>query len=182
MICGGARSPASPELMLRLINAASVWRRWRSARGIEGQRAGQRGPPGAARSAAPAQRVRCQILRTVAPRNRARKWTRNLFPASPGGGCPAVGRCCRGSGRNPTHEASARTGDSRQDEWCSGCRRSISQEQVCGIKTEIQAQQKFLGELVEQGSQWCSTARTANLFFAEEPHVSAELLDRRVSL
>src|SRR4029077_16054410 len=43
----------------------------------------------------------------------------------------------------------------------------ISQEHVAEIKAEIQAQQKFLGELVEQGSRWELEGAELRIYFSQ---------------
>jgi DNA polymerase III subunit gamma/tau len=58
----------------------------------------------------------------------------------------------------------------------------ISQEQLAEIKTAIQAQQKFLGELVEQSSCWELDGAELRLYFSPEKRPFAELLEGRESL
>jgi len=58
----------------------------------------------------------------------------------------------------------------------------ISQEQLTEIKTAIQAQQKFLGELVEQSSRWELDGAELRLYFSPEKRPFAELLEGRESL
>jgi DNA polymerase-3 subunit gamma/tau len=58
----------------------------------------------------------------------------------------------------------------------------ISQEQLAEIKTAIQAQQKFLGELVEQSSCWELDGAELRLYFSPEKRPFAELLEGRDSL
>ncbi len=58
----------------------------------------------------------------------------------------------------------------------------ISQEQLAEIKTAIQAQQKFLGELVEQSSCWELDGAELRLYFSPEKRPFAELLEGRGSL
>jgi DNA polymerase III subunit gamma/tau len=57
----------------------------------------------------------------------------------------------------------------------------ISQEHVAEIKAEIQAQQKFLGELVEQSSCWELEGAELRLYFSPEKRPFAELLEGRES-
>jgi DNA polymerase III subunit gamma/tau len=58
----------------------------------------------------------------------------------------------------------------------------ISQENVAEIKTMIQAQQKFLGELVEQSNRWELEDAELRLYFSLEKRPFAELLEGRDSL
>ncbi len=58
----------------------------------------------------------------------------------------------------------------------------ISQEHVAEIKAEIQAQQKFLGELVEQGSRWELEGAELRIYFSQNNRTFAELLEGRESL
>jgi DNA polymerase-3 subunit gamma/tau len=58
----------------------------------------------------------------------------------------------------------------------------ISQEQVAEIKAEIQTQQKFLGELVEQSSRWELDGAELRIYFPPEKRPFAELLEGRESL
>jgi DNA polymerase-3 subunit gamma/tau len=58
----------------------------------------------------------------------------------------------------------------------------ISQEHVAEIKAEIQAQQKFLGELVEQASRWELEGAELRIYFSEKNRTFAELIEGRESL
>jgi DNA polymerase-3 subunit gamma/tau len=58
----------------------------------------------------------------------------------------------------------------------------ISQEHMAEIKAEIQAQQKFLGELVEQGSRWELEGAELRIYFSEKNRTFAELIEGRESL
>ncbi len=58
----------------------------------------------------------------------------------------------------------------------------ISLEQVAEIKAAIQAQQKFLGELVEQGSAWELEGPELRIYFSLEKHAFAEMIEGRESL
>src|SRR5271169_5915985 len=59
---------------------------------------------------------------------------------------------------------------------------SLSNEQVVEIKAAIQAQQKFLGELVEQGSRWELDGAELRIYFSPQNRAFAELLEGRDSL
>jgi DNA polymerase-3 subunit gamma/tau len=58
----------------------------------------------------------------------------------------------------------------------------LSNEQVEEIKAAIQAQQKFLGELVEHGSRWELDGAELRIYFSPEKRAFAEMLEGRDSL
>jgi DNA polymerase III subunit gamma/tau len=58
----------------------------------------------------------------------------------------------------------------------------LSHEQVAEIKAAIQTQQKFLGELVEQGSRWELEGAELRIYFSPANRAFAELLEGRDSL
>jgi len=58
----------------------------------------------------------------------------------------------------------------------------ISQGHVAEIKAGIQAQQKFLGELVEQSSQWELEGAELRIYFSQKNRTFAELIEGRESL
>jgi DNA polymerase-3 subunit gamma/tau len=58
----------------------------------------------------------------------------------------------------------------------------ITQEQVAEIKTAIQAQQKFLGEIVQQGSRWELEGAELRIYFSADKRAFKEMLEGRDSL
>jgi len=58
----------------------------------------------------------------------------------------------------------------------------ISQEQVAEIKSAIQAQQKFLGELVEQSSGWELEGAELRIYFSPDKRAFAEMIEGREPL
>ncbi|MGC0774141.1 MAG: DNA polymerase III subunit gamma/tau [Candidatus Acidiferrum sp.] len=58
----------------------------------------------------------------------------------------------------------------------------ITQEQVAEIKTALQAQQKFLGEIVNQGSRWELEGAELRVYFTPEKRAFAEMMEGRDSL
>jgi len=58
----------------------------------------------------------------------------------------------------------------------------ISVEQVAEIKAAVQAQQKFLGELVEHASRWELEGTELRIYFSPEKRPFAEMLEGRESL
>jgi DNA polymerase III subunit gamma/tau len=60
--------------------------------------------------------------------------------------------------------------------------RGLTHEQVVEIKAAIQAQQKFLGELVEQSSAWELEGAELRIFFPPDKRPFAEMIEGRDSL
>jgi DNA polymerase-3 subunit gamma/tau len=58
----------------------------------------------------------------------------------------------------------------------------ISQEHVAEIKAAIQAQQKFLGELLEQSSRWELEGAELRIYFSPEKRPFAEMMEGREPL
>ena len=58
----------------------------------------------------------------------------------------------------------------------------LTEEQVMEIKTAIQAQQKFLGELLEQSSRWQLAGTELRIYFPAEKRAFAEMLEGREPL
>jgi shikimate kinase len=58
----------------------------------------------------------------------------------------------------------------------------ISEEQVAEIKQAIQAQQKFLGELIEQATRWELDGAELRLYFPADKRSFAEMLEGREPL
>src|SRR3984957_18657079 len=55
----------------------------------------------------------------------------------------------------------------------------ITQEQVAEIKTAIQAQQKFLGEIMNQGSRWELEGAELRIYFSADKRAFAEMMEGR---
>ena len=58
----------------------------------------------------------------------------------------------------------------------------LAEEQVAEIRGTIQAQQKFLGELLEHAHRWELEGAELRIFFATEKRAFAEMVDGRDSL
>jgi DNA polymerase-3 subunit gamma/tau len=58
----------------------------------------------------------------------------------------------------------------------------ITEEQVAEIKAAIQSQQKFLGEIVQQGSRWELEGAELRIYFSPEKRAFAELMEGRDSI
>ena len=59
---------------------------------------------------------------------------------------------------------------------------AITAEQVAEIKTAIQAQQKFIGELLEHSSRWELEGSELRIYFAPEKSTFAGLIEGRETL
>jgi DNA polymerase-3 subunit gamma/tau len=100
-----------------------------------------------------------------APAVNAKVETKQQFLSSPAAAASSVG----GDAAAPKRDLAIRV---------SG----ISQEQVLEIKTSIQAQQKFLGELVEHGSFWELEGAELRIYFSPANRTFAELIEGRDTL
>jgi DNA polymerase-3 subunit gamma/tau len=60
--------------------------------------------------------------------------------------------------------------------------KGMAQEQVLEIRSAIQAQQKFLGELLEHGHRWELEGNELRIFFTAEKRSFAEMVEGRESL
>jgi shikimate kinase len=58
----------------------------------------------------------------------------------------------------------------------------ISEEQLAQIKSAIQSQQKFLAELVEQGSRWELDGAELRIYFSHDKRAFADMLESRNAL
>jgi hypothetical protein len=58
----------------------------------------------------------------------------------------------------------------------------LTPEQVAEIKTMVQAQQKFLGELLEQSSQWELDGAELRIYFSPDKRPFAEMMEGREAL
>jgi len=80
---------------------------------------------------------------------------------------PAEGSSANGNTNGSANSASAK---------------GISDEQVLEIRGAIQAQQKFLGELLEHGHRWELDGAELRIFFATDKRPFAEMVEGRDSL
>jgi len=60
--------------------------------------------------------------------------------------------------------------------------RGLTIEQVMEMKAVIQAQQRFLGELIEHGRRWELEGAELRIYFSPDDHAFAEMLEGRESL
>src|SRR5271156_3539465 len=114
--------------------------------------------------------------------------TASRFPATPEEQSPAVDEAfneakadaLKGVATNAATNAATNTAANRGIP--SGDAEGISAEQVAEIKAAIQAEKKFLGELLEQSSRWQVEGPELRIFFPAEKHAFAELLEGREAL
>lgn len=94
---------------------------------------------------------------------------------------PAFGRPAAAS-TTATAGAATATAPARAEASAATEATGISAEDVAQIKTAIQAQQKFLGELVEQSSRWELEGGELRIYFAPEKSSFLGLIDGRETL
>jgi DNA polymerase-3 subunit gamma/tau len=75
-------------------------------------------------------------------------------------------------------EASASSADFAKTSPASG----LTEEQVAEIKSSVQAQQKFLGELLEHGHRWELDGAELRIYFSTSARTYAEMIEGRDSL
>jgi DNA polymerase III subunit gamma/tau len=124
--------------------------------------------PGFSTAAAAAAPARAEIKAAPAP-TPAREEIKVAQPAEPPGAvAPAL------ESESETEEVVATPSAARAE--------GITQEQVAEIKTAIQAQQKFLGEIVNQGSRWELEGAELRIYFSADKRAFAEMMEGRDSL
>jgi DNA polymerase-3 subunit gamma/tau len=159
--------------LLRLINASrlapleELLAEVRSGAPLEGS------PAGASRSARPASIPAMPQRATSAPAPMAVAPAPRHAPAEPAASVPV--QTAQPSQMNPP--------EIRPQEQSSATQVSgISEQQVAQIKSSIQAQQKFLGELVEHSSRWELDGAELRIYFSPDKRPFAEMLEGRESL
>ena len=91
---------------------------------------------------------------------------------------PALPAESRSAENSPTNGAAEVANDSVNSVSAKG----ISDEQVVEVRGIIQAQQKFLGELLEHGHRWELDGPELRIFFATDKRPFAEMVEGRDSL
>jgi len=81
-----------------------------------------------------------------------------------------------------TDEASKETEGIAKSNGSAPSTSGITAEQMAEIKSVIQAQQKFLGELVEHGRRWELEGNELRIYFSAEKRPFAEMLEGREAL
>jgi DNA polymerase-3 subunit gamma/tau len=125
----------------------------------------------------------------AAPRSQTRKHEAGIQSPSPFATVRAAS-AATASAVAPTAVPSSAEGRAEKEEPVAAVKTNgaaaesigISQENVAEIKAAIQAQQKFLGELVEQSNRWELEGVELRLYFSPEKRPFAELLEGRDSL
>jgi DNA polymerase III subunit gamma/tau len=110
-------------------------------------------------------------LENGAPANSVRAQAETAAPQNAPASLPSSGKALRSAGQ-------AESGRYTNGEAVSG----ITVEQVTEIKTIIQAQQKFIGELLEHSSRWELEGSELRIYFAPEKSTFAGLIEGRETL
>jgi hypothetical protein len=101
---------------------------------------------------------------------------------------PAIGVVAGVATATAAAPALAKPEDSREDAATAAMPsppvtgEGISQEQVSEIKAAIQAQQKFLGELLEQSTRWEADGSELRIYFPKDKQWCTEMIEGRESL
>jgi DNA polymerase-3 subunit gamma/tau len=82
----------------------------------------------------------------------------------------------------PPIVAASRESETEIEETAETRTDGITQEQVAEIKTAIQAQQKFLGEIVNQASRWELQGAELRIYFSADKRAFADMLEGRDSV
>jgi DNA polymerase-3 subunit gamma/tau len=160
--------------LLRLINASRLAPLEELLAEVRGGVSAAGTSAGAARGASAAARIETRVSAAVAPAVAPQR-------AGSGPGAPASMRADSVPTMLPQAATAEMTAPPEQrlaPPQVSG----LSNQQVAEIKAAIQTQQKFLGELVEQGSRWELEGAELRIYFSPENRAFAELLEGRDSL
>jgi hypothetical protein len=82
----------------------------------------------------------------------------------------------------PALEPAAKSPAAPQENISNGSASGVTVEQVLEIKTTIQAQQKFIGELLEHASRWELEGSELRIYFPSEKSTFAGLIEGRETL
>ena len=82
----------------------------------------------------------------------------------------------------PAIVAASRESETEIEETAETRTDGITREQVAEIKTAIQAQQKFLGEIVSQASRWELQGAELRIYFSADKRAFADMLEGRDSV
>jgi DNA polymerase-3 subunit gamma/tau len=82
----------------------------------------------------------------------------------------------------PARETASAPAKNAEKETTKISTQGLSEEQVLEIRATIQAQQKFLGELVEHGHRWELEGAELRIYFATDKRPFAEMIEGRESL
>jgi DNA polymerase-3 subunit gamma/tau len=169
--------------LLRLINAARLAPLEELLAELKGSAPVSGAHAGAARSAAPVTKSATMSFATVAPAQPSAQMNAPISsPLSVQAAAPAAAVAAAAPAA-VTQEVEAREpAIHAKTNGAPTQAIGISQEHVAEIKAEIQVQQKFLGELVEQGSQWELDGAELRIYFSQKNRTFAELIEGRESL
>jgi DNA polymerase III subunit gamma/tau len=167
---GGMRSSASAASAMAAPQAAPATRSFPSAPAPQTtfSPAARSSPPSFSPAAAAAAPARAEIKAAPVP-TPAREEIKAAQPAAP----PATVVPASKS-ESEAEEVVATPSAARAE--------GITQEQVAEIKTAIQAQQKFLGEIMNQGSRWELEGAELRIYFSADKRAFAEMMEGRDSL
>ena len=122
---------------------------------------------------------------SIPPRAQARTERANGFSASPAAEVEAVAAVATALPAKKETEIAPRESSAAASDGRNGNTQradGITPEQVMEIKESIQAQQKFLGGLLDQSSRWELDGSELRIFFSEKDRSFAELMEGRDSL
>jgi DNA polymerase III subunit gamma/tau len=86
------------------------------------------------------------------------------------------------SAREPLRETASGPAKNVEKEIAKVTTQGLSEAQMLEIRAAIQAQQKFLGELVEHGHRWELDGAELRIYFATEKRPFAEMIEGRESI
>jgi DNA polymerase-3 subunit gamma/tau len=136
----------------------------------------------AVRSATAGLAVGVAPARTEARAESASSFATATQSATAASAAPAVGAQTAAAASARTEEASKEADGVAKSNGTAPSTSGITAEQVAEIKSAIQAQQKFLGELVEHGRRWELEGSELRIYFSPEKRPFAEMLEGRESL
>jgi DNA polymerase-3 subunit gamma/tau len=122
---------------------------------------------------------------SIPPRAQARTERANGFSASPAAEVEAVAAVATALPAKKETEIAPRESSAAASDGRNGNTPradGITPKQVMEIKESIQAQQKFLGGLLDQSSRWELDGSELRIFFSEKDRSFAELMEGRDSL
>jgi DNA polymerase-3 subunit gamma/tau len=169
--------------LLRLINAARLAPLEELLAELKGGAPGSRANTAAARSVAPAPSVKSATPSSAAampaqPKAETKTQFSSSFPARASGSPATMAPSTEAQQPVAAEEPPVPAKNNSAAAQAIG----ISQEHVAEIKTAIQTQQKFLGELVEQSSRWELEGAELRIYFSQKNRTFAELIEGRESL
>jgi DNA polymerase III subunit gamma/tau len=114
------------------------------------------------------------------PSERAPQSSSSIFTAP--AAAPAPTPIAARPAATPPVEDVAEISDSSSDSTKASPASGLTEEQVAEIKSSIQSQQKFLGELLEHGHRWELEGAELRIYFPTSERTYAEMIEGRDSL